>query len=145
MIGGSVRTATAALLLALCACAALPAQAHQSLADGRATVTLHVNPDDEPIVGQAATVDVVKVSVRRNAHFAWRTCQCRLSITDPSGGVIDERPLTKKARIFLFTFPTEGAYQIAISGRYRQRRWRPFNVTFALRAVPASQPIEGAS
>jgi hypothetical protein len=111
--------------------------AHQTATNDGATVTLHVNPDDQPIAGQPAYVYVTKVRVGRRARFRWRKCACRLTVTSAGGELVGDLAVRGSAAI-PFVFPQEGAYGMTLSGRYRRRhRWRPFSVTFGIRADAA--------
>lgn len=53
---GSRFTLSLCTTLAIGALAPGAATAHQTLSDAGATVTLHVNPDDEPVAGKPATI-----------------------------------------------------------------------------------------
>lgn len=130
------RIVRAVVVGSVVALAGVPARAHQTLAADGVAVTLHVTPDDEPIAGKPATIDVAKVKVGRGARVRWKRCQCALTISAAAGSVIEQRPVDARTRISLFTFPAEGAYALALSGRYRRKgHWRPFTVTFPIRAV----------
>lgn len=107
------------------------ASAHQTLTKRGVTVTMHVNPDDAPVAGSQSLIEVLGVRPRRG-RFSWRTCRCKLAIVNAEGRRVARGRAGKRS---LVTFPTAGAYQLTLSGRYRQgKRWRPFAVTFALRA-----------
>lgn len=123
---------TAAAALAV---AATPAGAHQVASNNGVTVQVHVDPDDEPIVGQATTVWVVRVRAR-NATFAWKTCRCRLKVFDSSGAVVLDT--VARAPRTPVTFPEAKAYGIRFSGRVKKktdRGYRAFRVTYAIRAA----------
>ncbi len=117
------------------AVAAAPAGAHQIASNNGVTVQVHVDPDDEPIVGQATTVWVVRVRAR-NATFAWKTCRCRLKVFDSSGAVVLDT--VARAPRTPVTFPEAKAYGITFSGRVKKktaRGFRAFRVTYAIRAA----------
>ena len=82
--------------------------AHQTGADNGATVTVHVNPDEESIAGQPATVAITKVKVRRGARFRWRTCGCRLTVTNADAEVIEQRDVGRRTTVVVMIFPAEG-------------------------------------
>jgi hypothetical protein len=118
-----------ATLLAATAFAS-PAAAHQTVSDNGATVTVHVSPDDAPVAGRAAKINVVRVKVPRRATF--RLSRARVKVTNASGSVLLNR---HAARHITFTFPKAAAYQIVVSGSYRRAgRTRKFTTTFAIRA-----------
>jgi hypothetical protein len=123
-----VRAAAIALLAALALAA--PAAAHQTVSDNGATVTVHVSPDDAPVAGQAAKINVVRVKVP--AHATFRLSSARVRVSDSAGKVLLDR---RAAKHIAFTFPKAAAYQIVVSGSYRRGgRTRRFTTTFAIRA-----------
>ena len=121
-----------ALTLALTVGAGV-AVAHQTAYDRGVAVTVHVSPDDEPVARQPATINVVRVKVPGSGRFSFRSCGCRLRVTDSSGAVVLSRSAGKHTRI---TFPRPAAYQIVFSGSYRRgSAKRSFRTTFAIRAA----------
>ena len=119
------------------ACAAA-AQAHQIAVNNGVSVTVHVAPDDEPIVGQTAVILVPKVKPRIG-KFAWATCRCTLKVSNANGDVLLSGKALPRTE---FVFPEAGAYRIDFAGRVKrivkQRiRWVPFKVWFAIRASDA--------
>lgn len=124
------RVLLAALVAALLL--VVPAYAHQTVSSNGARVTMHVEPGDEPESGQAASIRVLKVAVPRGARFTYRSCRCRLKISNSAGRVLTDRRMNTKAT---FTFPSAGAYRLTYSGRYtRSGRTKKFAASFAIRA-----------
>ena len=122
------------LLAALAAAVLLvvPAQAHQTVSSNGARVTMHVNPDDAPEAGVASSIRVLKVAVPSGARFTFRSCRCRLKITNSAGRVLRDRAMTTRTT---FTFPSVGAYRLTYSGRYtKSGRTKKFAASFAIRA-----------
>ena len=123
----------AALVVAGLTVAVAPAWSHQIASNNGVTVQVHVDPNDEPMVGQPTTVWVVRVKAL-NALFAWKTCRCRLSVFDSNGTVLLNS--AAKAPRTPVTFPEAKAYGITFSGRVKRKGvWRPFKVTYAIRAT----------
>ena len=111
------------------------AWAHQTATNNGVTVTTHVAPDDEPVVGEAALILVEKVKTR-TGRFAWATCRCTLVVSDSAGQVL-RRGRVRPAH--QFTFPEPGAYRITVAGRVKRGAgWRWFKVSFAIRASERS-------
>lgn len=124
---------TVIAVAAITAATAVPALAHQTAYNRGVAVTLHVNPDDEPVAGQPATVLVEKVRPPKGGTFRFSTCRCRLKITSSSGTVLLNRAAGRRTS---FTFPDAAAYRIQFSGRYRKgSRSRTFSASFAIRAA----------
>ena len=129
-VGGGVAVAAIALTVA-------PSGAHQTTTSRGATVTLHVDPDDEPIVGANTPVSIIRLKVPKGAKFSFSSCACRLKVVSGSGQVIADTTMKKLARV---RFPAAAAYQLTYSGRYRKgKSTRKFAATFAVRAVAASE------
>lgn len=123
-----------AVLAAMAAAAlfAIPALAHQTVKSNGARVTLHVNPDDAPEAGVTTTIKVTKVAVPRGAGFSFRSCGCRLKITNSSGAVLRDAPMRASTS---FRFPSVGAYRLTYSGRYAKSGKRTrFAASFSIRA-----------
>ena len=123
-----------AMLAALAAAAVftIPALAHQTVSSNGARVTLHVDPNDEPEAGRSSSIRVLKVAVPRGARFSYRSCRCRLKITNSAGTILRNAPMTTRTS---FTFPKAGAYRLTYSGRYtRSGNRKKFSASFAIRA-----------
>ena len=123
---------TAIAVAAITAATAVPAFAHQTAFNRGVAVTLHVNPDDEPVAGQPATIIVEKVKPPNGGTFTFTSGRPRLRVTDSGGSVLLNRAVGKRTS---FTFPDAAAYRIQFSGRYRKAgRYRTFSTSFAIRA-----------
>ena len=119
-------TAVAAALMAI------PAFAHQTVTSNGARVSMHVTPDDAPEAGVTTDITVVKVKVPSGGRFSFRTCGCRLKITNSSGTVLRNSAMRSKTT---FRFPSAGAYRLTYSGSYRRSGNRKrFSASFAIRA-----------
>ncbi len=110
----------------------IPALAHQTVSSNGARVTLHVNPDDAPEAGVTTTIKVTKVRVPRGARFSFRSCGCRLRITNSAGTVLRNASMGASTS---FRFPSAGAYRLTYSGKYtRSGKRKRFSASFAIRA-----------
>jgi hypothetical protein len=116
-----------------CVVAAQCAFAHDRESNNGVTMTLHINPDDEPIAAQPAVLVIEKVETK--SSFSWKTCRCSMTISDSNDKVIRSGSVGPRT---VFTFPVEGAYQIVYAGRVQQKgTWRTFRIPYAFRADPA--------
>jgi hypothetical protein len=121
-----------AVALAAAAYLAVPALAHQSVTSNGATVTMHVEPNDEPEAGSPASIRVLKVAVSSRARFRFSTCGCRIKISDSSGHVLRDKAMQSRTK---YTFPKAGAYKLTYSGSYtRSGKRKRFSASFAIRA-----------
>lgn len=126
-----MRCTIATAVTAAALVAAGPATAHQTAYDGRAAVTVHVSPDDEPVAGSVSTIRITRVKVR-GGRFSFRSGRTKMTITDSAGSTLLKRRVSRTTR---FTFPRAGAYQITVRGRYkRHKRFHRFRTAFAVRA-----------
>jgi uncharacterized ParB-like nuclease family protein len=129
-----IRCRTVATVAACAAAltAAPSALAHQTVTSNGVSVTVHVAPDDEPQAGQPAAINVLGAR-RKGYRFSFKTCGCRLTVSDSSGAKLLDRAV--RAKRTAFTFPSSGAYEITVSGRVRRgRSSRKFTARFAYRA-----------
>jgi hypothetical protein len=118
--------------LAATAFLTIPALAHQTALSNGARVTLHVDPDDQPEAGRSSSIRVLKVAVPSRASFSFRSCGCRLKITNSAGTVLRDSRMKSRTS---FTFPKSGAYRLTYSGSYRRSGNRKrFSASFAIRA-----------
>ena len=118
--------------LAVSLLAVAPALAHQTAHDNGVAVTMHVSPDDEPVAGRQATVNIVKVDLPGSRRFSWKRGRPALRITDSSGNVLRRGHAGKHTK---FTFPRSGAYELKFSGRFKRGgKRRSFSTRFAIRA-----------
>ena len=110
-----------------------PAWSHQIISSNGVAVQTHVDPNDEPIAGQATTIWVVRVK-GKGVVFSWKTCRCHMKVFDSTGAVLLDSAATAPKTPVTFTEPT--AYGFTFSGRVKNgKKWRPFKVTFAIRAA----------
>lgn len=132
----ALRAAGVAGAVALAAAAGTAsAPAHQTTTNAGVSVTLHVNPNDEPVAGAQTPIHIVRIRTPKGGKFSYRTCGCRLLVQDSSGATIFNGPMGKRATV---VFPREAAYRLTYSGAYRKgSRTRRFRTTFSVRAVPA--------
>ena len=126
------RTAFAVAALATLALTA-PALGHETVTDRGVAVTLHVLPDDEPMAGRPATIVAVKVRPPKGGRFSFKTCACRVKVTDAAGKVLLSKRTGQRTT---FEFPKAAAYEITYSGGYRAKngKTRKFSAAFAIRA-----------
>lgn len=118
---------------ALLAVLAGNAWGHQIASNNGVSVQVHVNPDDEPVAGVPTTIWVVRVKPLKGT-FSWATCRCRMKVFDSSGTELLNTP-TSKVRTPV-TFPEAKAYGITFAGRVKRNGlWRPFKVSYAIRAI----------
>ena len=138
MMRVSLRLAAFAAVATAPLALAAPAVGHQTVTDRGTAVTMHVQPDDAPLVGKPATIVVVKVAPPKGGRFTFRTCTtCRLRVADASGHVLLSKRAASRTS---FMFPKPAAYEITYSGSYRakNRKTRTFRASFAIRAYSSA-------
>lgn len=132
MGGGRLAVLVAVTVVALTASTA--ASAHQTAVNNGVTVTMHVTPNDEPLVGLVSQVLITRVAVRKKTAttFGWTTCRCTLRVTDSDANVVFQGVVQPRTDV---TFPAAAAYKLEFSGRVKRKGlWRTFKVAFAIRA-----------
>ena len=86
--------------------------AHDRISNNGVTMTLHVDPNDEPVAEAPSTLVIESVEVQ--PAFSWSSCGCTLTVSDGAGKVVYAG--TAAARVTV-TFPSAGAYQATYAGR----------------------------
>ncbi len=111
------------------------ASAHDRETSNGVTVTVHYDPNDEPIAGERSTLVVEEVET--GSKFSWATCNCTWRISNSSGAVVFKGPARPRTP---FVFPAAGAYELTLAGRVKatKTRWRWFKINYAIRANPPS-------
>jgi hypothetical protein len=125
------RTTCVLIGLAVALACAGGAWAHQTATNNGVTVTVHVTPDDEPVVGAGSLILVERVKTR-TGRFAWANCRCTVEVRNADGQVLRKGLAGPRTE---FTFPEAGAYEIRVAGRVKRGKvWRWFKVPFVIRA-----------
>ncbi len=132
-----VTTALGAMLLLLAMLHQPVALAHQLETDGDIGVLMHVDPGDEPVVGEQATF-MLDIQDRRGA-FLLAGCDCRLRLSLDGGEVFsgqikDDKSGTLTVQV-LFAKP--GIYRAEVTGDPLSGTvFQKFRVVFDVRVTP---------
>ncbi len=126
--------------------------AHVLKSDGSVGVVMHIDPEDDPIVGQPASFFLE--FKEKNETFKADNCNCKLSIYK-DGKEIFSQPLSLDSSnsgvyqsAVYFTFPEKNVYTIKIAGLPKSEgNFQPFNLSYDLRVSrePDSQPAKTES
>ncbi len=122
------RTLVTFLLAVLSLGLPLCASAHILLTDGTVGAILHIDPEDDPIAGQAATFYFdLKL---KSGSFDAALCECSVSFSkkgDPAAPI-------PYASQMSYTFPEKGIYEIVLAGTPKLgASFPPFRLTDDLR------------
>ena len=129
-----VTTAVAAALLFLIAPAA---SAHILESDGSISAIMHIDPDDNPVVGQAATFSLQFRD--QDNRFNITACDCSAVITKNRQQVFSTS-LTNNT--FRYTFPERAIYALQVSGRPKQSgAFQSFHLAYDLRVARGITPL----
>ncbi len=115
------------------------ALAHESKQSGDTIVFLHVNPNDEPVVGESASFYML---ITKNRYqFPIEECLCSVSVLDSKGEVLVKKEFTGElgsARV-PYIFSKAGIYTIKIEGTPNVTgAFEPFSLSFEKRVEPGS-------
>ena len=112
----SIVVMTAALA---CVVASQGAFAHDRESNNGVTMTLHINPDDEPIATQPALLVIEKVETK--SVFSWKSCRCSMTISDSNDNVIRSGPVGARTVFTFFRWrgPTRSSTPVVCSRRER--------------------------
>lgn len=128
------RKITAIILLFLVATTSpFPAVAHMLDSKEEVTVLLHLDPHDNPVIGQSAVLEFT-ASNEENT-FAFELCDCSVSVL--FGTTTEALPATafisrqgKMAQVS-YVFPAAGTYRIMLSGKpLSDAHFEPFKFIF---------------
>jgi hypothetical protein len=138
-------------LLAISAASnSLPVFTHTLKIENEVGVTLHIDPDDDPIAG-AESVFYPKINDKTD-KFKISDCDCRVSISQGSNTLFQtilippQTDLDSKETSFKYTFPSKGTYQLEMSGSSFSKSFNNFQVKYDLninrQVSSAAIPIE---
>jgi hypothetical protein len=142
----------AILLTAYCLLFTYQASAHVVKSDGNIGVTIHVNPDDDPIVGQPASFFLEIVD--KTDKFKPTDCNCIATITENGNQIYSTALFTgtqandvSAAPFFSYTFPEKNIYTVKISGSPKTSdAFQTFSISYDLRvARDARTPAKTSS
>ena len=118
------------ILLVLCAfITPRTISAHILKTDGQIGGILHIDPDDDPIAGQAS--NLFWDFTNKGQKFNVNNCTCYVSILE-SGKEIAREQLINET--FTYTFPKKDVYQVNVSGNPRvNNSFQPFILSYDIR------------
>jgi hypothetical protein len=122
----------------------LPILAHTLKVQNEVGVSLHIDPDDDPIAGQEA-VFYPKITDKTNL-FKISDCDCRVQISQ-NGEVLfqtvlitDPSESNGKDAVFRYTFPAKGNYLLEMSGSSFTKSFNNFQIKYDLNVTKQSTP-----
>lgn len=117
-------------------------QAHQLSTDGSISALLHVEPNDDPVIGQPTNLLFLITDTK--SKFTPENCNCVVSIKDTvDNKKIFSFSISKKessykgtfAPVISFTFPHKGIYTIKLDGEAtKDLDFQSFNLSYNIRA-----------
>lgn len=129
------------------------ASAHVLKTDSSVGAVLHINPEDDPIIGQNASFFFEFKDTQNK--FKPEDCECTFSIIQGNKEIHSQplfqnnsKPSLTNAAAF-YTFPEKGVYQIKVIGRpTKTNAFEPFTLTYDIRVAretdsPINQPLSG--
>ena len=118
------------------------ASAHVLQTDGTIGTVLHIDPNDDPIAQQQASLFFEFKDTTNN--FTAKNCDCNVAIVE-AGKTIYAQPLsiTSDTASLFYTFPNPDVYQVVITGTpLTKNAFQTFKLTYNVRA---EQPTESAT
>jgi len=114
--------------------------AHVLKTDGPIGAVVHIDPDDDPIIGEPASFFFEFKDTEGN--FRTEDCNCTATISNEEE-VLTTQPLTSSASLesssFYFTFTEKGVYTIKVDGKpLEDGKFEPFELTYDLRVERTS-------
>ncbi len=118
-------------------------RAHTLETDGTIGAVLHVEPQDEPVVGQKATVFL---DVKDTANkLLLSTCDCRVKITYKNSVIFSLALFPKDPKTtsltFPFIFPEDGRYVVQLAGKPKlDGTFQPFTLSYEVQTAKEVPP-----
>jgi hypothetical protein len=107
------------------------AQAHFLITDGSIGAVVHVDPDDDPIIGQATNIYFTFKNT--SGEFKISDCNCRTIIKEDGKEVLNQ-PMY--APIVSYNFPRKGIYALEVKGEPKTGKTLPaFDLKYDLRVT----------
>lgn len=117
--------------------AAPQSQAHILKTDGTVGATIHISPDDDPVIGEPATFYFDFKDTAQK--FTVEDCQCSVTITE-NGEKIFSQPLTTDR--LTYVFPKRGVYSVMVSGQPKTpNTFVPFTLPYDIRVTKTAARI----
>lgn len=126
------------VLTILLACLLVPgvASAHVLKVDGDIGAVLHINPDDNPTVGEST--DYVMSFEDASGRFSLPKCDCMVSIVR-NGQTLVTKPLANSGNEISenhYTFTKPGVYDMRFTGTPKQSgNFQPFTLDYEVRVT----------
>lgn len=122
-----------------------PINAHVLKTNGTIGAVIHIDPEDNPIVGQAATFYLSFKDTAERFQLANCTCQARiLRNGQPIATETISSGLKPNEGTFQFTFPERAVYQVEVAGTPNDRgAFDAFTFRYDLRVERTAQPSSG--
>jgi len=121
-----------ALLGVILASNSLPSYAHTLKVDGKIGVTLHVEPDDEPVAKQLSKVLINLQDKSGQLQASPESCACTLTIVRDNT-ILETINLSVSNELARtnYTFPDAGIYKLSVAGKPQSgTNFQAFSVDF---------------
>lgn len=113
--------------------------AHSTVYDGEVGALLHIDPDDDPIISEPATLYFHWES--EDSDFYFENCGCTIdillqgkSLYSNSLELVSDKSFGNETRALSFTFPKKGLYVITVKGNaLKDNTKTPFNLQYEVR------------
>ncbi len=107
-----------------------PAFAHVLQTDGSIGAVLHVDPEDDPIVGEQSSF-FFSIKDKQN-KFSFANCSCTVTVKE-NGTIMSQTTISDQT--FLYTFPRKGVYQVTLTGKSNNKSFQSFSLTYDIRVA----------
>lgn len=107
------------LVVSICFIPSLSTDAHVVKTDGEITASLHIDPADNPIAGDSASL--IFLFDDETNRFRTTICDCRVTISsaeNPEEKLFDR--MLPRTGVLSFTFPSKGIYTVTLDGTPKQ-------------------------
>lgn len=117
--------------------------AHTLGTDESVGAVLHIDPDDDPIIGEPSTIYFEFKS--QSDSLSPQTCDCTVAISENGKELFSQKLFTDTNTnpIVQYTFPEKNQYKITVSGKPTgEADFKPFSISYDVRVSKDATPTQ---
>ncbi len=137
-----MRIVVAIFLLAIAAFMPQGAEAHSIESDSTISALIHIDPNDNPVIGRSAFIEFSVTDT--SEQFSFNRCDCSLTIKNHDRGTADQlKPdqliiVNSNKGGFSYTFSEKGSYDLTLAGTTTseaEQKFEPFVLDFDIQVT----------
>lgn len=109
--------------------------AHETQSDGEIGAILHIDPNDDPVAGEPATLYFEFTDMREKLNL--NSCDCKVVIKKGDSELLNQKfgaaDGSSVSAVVNYNFPEAGIYKAEIKGEPKSGEFQPFELSFSIR------------